>query len=432
MKKEKEYRIFMAAQEIAGIMSRLNNEFHEMGIRSDHYWLYDYNGTFYEDNNTGEKPRGFERYLKHTQKIRSAKRPLAKSWWTFIQMLDTLYILFYAICTYNHFIYIFGRGMFFFNRYLRRFGEAEFFLLKLFRKNVIMWMCGSDSRAPYCDIDVFDGNIVKIKEATEKKKKLLQMLEKYTVLIDYPASSHFHSKPYVHFGVFGVPIDSREGIASKKSSEIVILHAPSNLKAKGTEEIRAVIERIKNKYDIRYVEVTGVSNKELQKKILSADIVIDQLYADYPLPGLASECSINGIPVIVCGYYAECCEKTWVKPLPPNIFCMPEELEENLIRLIENEDLRKAIGEAEKEYINKYTKVDIVAKKVLSLLDGEIPEDWWFNPEDNDYIWGMGKSKDLITKHVVELVQSYGEKSLKLPENSVLRKKYMELVETKK
>ena len=38
----KKNKIFLGAQEIAGMMERLNNAFHQMGIKSDFFCLYGY------------------------------------------------------------------------------------------------------------------------------------------------------------------------------------------------------------------------------------------------------------------------------------------------------------------------------------------------------------------------------------------------------
>ena len=80
-----------------------------------------------------------------------------------------------------------------------------------------------------------------------------------------------------------------------------------------------------------------------------SDIAIDQLYSDTPMAGFAAEAGINGIPVIVGGYYAEVYKKILPGPIPPTVYCKPEELKENLIYLLEHEEERKRIGEEEKK-----------------------------------------------------------------------------------
>ena len=90
-----------------------------------------------------------KKFYIHSDKRCNATNEYEKNWWYFLQMWDILYIFFYVLFKYDLFIYIFGHGMFFYNKYLSRIEELEFFLLKIFRKRIVMWLCGSDSRAPY-------------------------------------------------------------------------------------------------------------------------------------------------------------------------------------------------------------------------------------------------------------------------------------------
>lgn len=419
----------MGAQEIAGMLGRLNRAFDDLGIKSEYYWLYNYKANYaYEDSNN--KPKGFQRYLKHTKKIRATQNKFLRFWWTFLQMWDTLYIFFHAIRTYNDFLYIFGHGMFYFNRYLRPIQELEFFLLKVFKKRVIMWLCGSDSRAPYCDVDIYKGDPKRLKSVTKKKKQNIRMLEKYATLIDYPASSHFHTKPYIQYGAIGVPVDENElakGVSSK-NEKIVILHAPSNKECKGSGIIQQIIEEIKSEgYNIEYVEVSGMPHSVVINKMASADIVIDQLYSDTPLAGFAAEACFNGVPVVVAGYYAEYYQEEWIKPIPPTIFCLPEEVKEKIIYLIENEDERQRIGQEEQDFVKQFNLSTEVAKKFCAIFDNAIPDEWWFHPNRNKYIWGCGLPKEKVVKNIVTLIDAYGMKALNISPENELYKHYQKI-----
>ena len=41
------------------------------------------------------------------------------------------------------------------------------------------------------------------------------------------------------------------------------------------------------------------------EKMAMSDIVVDQVYCDTPMAGFATEAAINGVPVVVGGYYAD-------------------------------------------------------------------------------------------------------------------------------
>lgn len=424
---KKQRKIFLGVQEIAGMLERLNNAFHEMGLRSDFYCMDRYSFVSEQDNKTI-----LRKYQIHSDKRVRAKSEFERNWWYFLQMWDILHVFLYALLRYDDYLFIFGHGMFFYNKYLSKIEELEFFILKLFRKRMIMWLCGSDSRAPYCDVYLHNcnGQVDRVFSATQKRLKRIRMLEKYMILIDYPASSHFHTKPYLVYNCIGVPVDDKERVQTDKkySNKSVIMHAPSNLKAKGTEVIRNTLKELKEEgYEFEYEEVTGLPHKAVLERINMSDIAIDQLYSDTPMAGFATEAGINGIPVIVGGYYAEEYKKILPQPIPPTVYCKPEELKENLIYLLEHEEERKRIGEEEKKYIEDNCLATTVAEKFLKIFDNSYPEEWIFDPNDNDYIWGGGVDKKLVTDSIVKLIDAYGPDSLCLDENSSLYKKYIQL-----
>lgn len=427
---KKQRKIFLGVQEIAGIMERLNNAFHEKGIISDFYCMDKY--RFTAENKEKDNINLLKKYYIHSEKRIQATKEVERNWWYFLQMWDILCIFFYVLFRYDDFIFIFGHGMFFYNKYLSKIEELEFFLLKLFRKRIVMWLCGSDSRAPYCDAYLYSCScqVDKVLNATRKRLKRIKMLERYMMLIDNPASSYFHSKPYLIFNCIGIPIDNKEKVnINKKSNEkITVLHVPSNQKIKGTENIRKIISEIKNEgYEIEYKEVSGLPHRIVLEKIAISDVAVDQLYSDTPMAGFAAEAGINGIPVIVGGYYAEDYKKILPQPIAPTVYCKPEELKENLIYLLEHEEERKRIGEEEKKYIEDNCLATTVANKFLKIFDNSYPEEWIFNPNDNDYIWGCGVDKKLVTDSIVKLIDTYGPDSLCLDENSSLYKKYIQL-----
>lgn len=430
MKKQK--KIFLGVQEIAGMMERLNNAFREMGMESDFYCMDKYTFTSEQKKNNTSILKKF--YI-HSDKRCNATNEYEKNWWYFLQMWDILYIFFYVLFKYDLFIYIFGHGMFFYNKYLSRIEELEFFLLKIFRKRIVMWLCGSDSRAPYCDAYLHACScqveeVFRVFNATKKRSKRIKMLEKHMILIDNPASSHFHTKPYLICNCIGIPIDDKEKIHTNKKSDgkVIVLHVPSNQKTKGTDTIRAIINEIKKEgHEVEYEEVSGLPHRIVLEKIAISDIAIDQVYCDTPMAGFATEAGINGIPVIVGGYYAEEYKKILPQPIAPTVYCKPEELKENLIYLLEHEEERKRIGEEEKKYIEDNCLATTVAEKFLKIFDNSYPEEWIFNPNDNDYIWGCGVDKKLVTDSIVKLIDTYGPDSLCLDENSSLYKKYIQL-----
>lgn len=430
MRIKRKRRIFLGAQEIAGMMERLNNAFHDMGIESDFYCIPEY--AF--DLKRKDVPI-LSKFRIHTKRKKYAVGEREKAWWSFLQMWDILRVFVYALFRYDSFIYVYGNGIFFHNRYLRKIEEVEFFILKIFRKKLVMWLCGSDSRPPYCDgANQFD-DIGKVCSVTREKAAKIKMLEKYMMLIDYPASSHFHTKPYLIFNCIGIPIDDKERVRIEKEDceKVRILHAPSDQIGKGTAIVRNILKELQEEgYIFEYVEVSGLPHSVVLEEMAKSDIVIDQVYCDTPMAGFATEAAINGIPVVIGGYYADVYKKVLPHPIAPTVYCNPEELKAKVIYLIEHEEERRCIGEKEREYVEKNCLSDIVANKFLRILDGYYPQEWMIDPADNDYIWGYGKNKEVVARDVTSLIDTYGTDVLCLNKEGTLYKKYMQLYQEEK
>lgn len=427
----KKIKIFMGAQEIGGKMGILCEAFKKIGIQAEYFCLYEYVAG---DKKLSNNSVILKIYKFHTEKIRGTKKRFVKRLWGICQMVDTLILFVYALAKYNTYIYIAGHGIFFYNYYLSKITELEFKILKLFKKNVFMWFCGSDSRAPYCGCDLYQNDYEKMRDACITISNNVRMIEKYATLIDYPSSAHFHTKPYIISNTLGRPVDSSELMTENhvdsENSVVRILHVPSKPQFKGTVEIRNIINEIKEEgYSIKYTELTGVKHSEVLKQFANTDILIDQMYSDIPLTGIGAEASINGIPVVVGGYYAEQYQKTLAKPIPPTVFCLPEDLKSKLIYLICNKEARIEIGNAEKKFINEYCLSNLVAKRFVAIIEGTEPESWWFKPETSNYIYGVSLSKQQVVHNVVEMIDRFGMDSLCIDNRYCLFEEYLHLYE---
>ncbi|MCI8918681.1 MAG: hypothetical protein HFH29_07930 [Eubacterium sp.] len=430
----KDYRIFLGTQEIAGVMLRLHNAFDDLGITNSYYCVPEYvYGTAEGGEYKNEELRHYDRHTEHVKKMYWANHRIRFRLWQLVQMFDVLWIFIKALFRYNAFIYIFGRGLFFRNFYLSHIQFLEYWILRLFHKRVVIWCCGDDTRPPYCGS--FDGDSKALKTVTKQKAKIVRMQEKYAVMIDFPASSHFHKRPYINYTSIGVPIDQNEiaGKKDKNKEKVVIFHAPSDQKWKGTQTIRKVIAHIKSLgFPVEYVEVTGVSHETVIEMIAESDIVVDQMFSDTPMAGFAAEAAANGIPVVVAGYYADYYKTQFCRPIPPTCFCRPDQLERMLISLIQDQQERIKVGALEKKFVMENWMSHDVAKRMLSLIDGTYPKEWLYDPKQNAYIWGAGNRKRWVAEKVVDLADHYGMKALCLPKQSILYQKYLKLYKKQK
>lgn len=425
----KKHKILMAPMEICGIMLKLHSEFEAKGIPHDFL-------TFYEYMPAGENIKAYEskklkkyyRIVEKCRKYRSQNRTMIVRLLQIPEMIQVLKIFIDSLLHYDTFIFFFGIGLFYCTHYLRYIEELEFFLYKLFRKRVVMIYFGSDSRPPYCGI--FEGNTEQLYEQTKNKAKMVHMHEKYTTIIGNPAASQFHTKPFIAYSAIFPIIGEDEIIEKDRISEkenMIVLHAPSRQRWKGTEEVREGIEKLKEKGEsFDYIELSGVPHEEVIKAIQNADVIVDQLYSDVPMAMFATEGAVNEKPVIVCGYYAEYCEKEQ-EITAPVCFISQKQWEKELQRLIHNKEERQRIGQAEKEYvINNYLACHVV-ERLLRVIDGEIPEDWIFDPQKSGYIWGACNKKSEVCQKVVALVDAYGLEALCINKKSKLLNRYKKL-----
>lgn len=423
------YSVFLGPCEECGIMQRLSKAFDDMGIQNHFYCLCD----TLEAEKSIRLPNdiyAMKLYWKHTDKIKTSCG-LQKRLYVLMQMFDCIWIFLHCLLRHDQFIYIFGHTIFYFNDYLRKIRYHELWILKLFRKKIIMLYIGSDSRAPYCGVDIYKN----LYRATRAQAKRVGKVEKYAdYVIDNPASSHFHRKKFINFFQIGVPMDESQivekdstGLDAEKGNRVVILHAPSVRKAKGTEDIEKIISELSRKYSIDYIEISGMPHDEVLNALKKADIVVDQAYTDTPLAALASEACINGVAVIVGGYYSEEIKKVFPSANLPTVYCMPEEIGERIELLINDARKRVEIGKRGKRYVLDHTMAPIVAKKLICMFEDVVPKEWFYDPEDATYLFGLGMRKDRFIERLIPMIDEYGFESLCLPSESKLLQGYKKL-----
>lgn len=424
MKRDDNLKIFMGPQEIAGIMGRLHKAFDDMGIINEYVCLCKHKFA-YDELPTSKK---LKMYWKYRRLQEEGKNKILLFFLEIGAAYDVLLLFIYSLLNYNAYIYIYGHGLFDCSPLLWRIQYVEFFLLKLFKKRVIVLLCGSDSRASYCSDMIKDA--MQMRKEVKKQKRKIRTLEKCAILIDNPASSHFHTKRYIRVGCMGLPVGINEIYESRESKgeTVVLLHAPSEMKCKGTAIIRKIVKEIKEMgLPIKYIEVSGVPHQVVLEKIAQSDILIDQVYSDTPMAGLAAEAAINGVPTVVSGYYSQYYKNMWKGPIPPSIYCEPLKLKENLIWLIQNKEERKKLGQSARDFVMNNWMAEQCAKRYIDIIQDTYSEEWLFEPSQNEYIWGGGMSKEEIISNVVTLVDQYGMKSLGLSPDSKLYKKYYNL-----
>lgn len=434
LRKKNKHRVVISPLE-TGFMVDVCAGLSEIGIPCTHY-------AFWKDkfgNPDNYKNKSLDKYFYFVNKSNESKKK--NRWgqarlWQIPEMLVVLSIFIKELFRSDTFIYIYERGMFFTSYYLKKHRELEFKILKLFKKKIIFWNVGSDSRPPYCGASYYLGENPSAEQLYTDACRIFEdvrISEKYGILIDMAASAHFHRKPYIDFLAVGLPICSNDkryyiDIEKEEREKVVIVHAPSNTEVKGTNLVRDTINQLRQEgYHIQYEELIGKKNDEVIKKLKTADIAIDQVYIDTPCARFAEEACICGVPVIVGSYIYEDFKAYTNCEIPPTVICHPNRLKDSIEYLINHKMDREKIGKAEQKFIKENWDAKNVAERILQIIDGNIPENWWVNPEKEGAVSGGGSSWERTCRNIEKLIDQYGMEGLLLSKKQKLYGEYQKI-----
>lgn len=416
-------RVSIGPGEVAGYFSRLKAGLEGLGVPCEHFVLSENQFSY------AESAYFLQHFYQKIPPIRNSKNRLIKVLGWVAEITVRFLVLVYATIRCDVFVFSgFGSFLWF----------HELFLLRLFRKKIIVVFLGSDARPPYFsgrhldDAGQYASSAQAFKEARSMYKKI-QRLEKFAdVIINHTATAQFFCRPFVRFAAVGMPIqitiNNKNKSESSHTQPIRILHAPSRPKAKGSSIFRQSIDELRDEgYVIDFVELIGVSNATVLQELQQCDFVIDELYSDVPLAMLATEAAIFGKPVIVGGYYSNnFSPENPDSQIPPSLYVEPNQIKGAIKNLIEDVDLRKLLGEQAFEFVSTNWNSRKVAGNYLRLIGGDIPKHWISNPMDLNYCFGWGLSKENWRKQVGEYVAQLGDDALMLNHNPILKQKVLD------
>lgn len=417
-------RIYIGNTEIAGYFSRLKQGFDQLGIKADLWFLS--RNKFYKDQ-MGPVVKLNQILFQWYKESDGLTGKMLKFLLIPSVVLLKVLILSYVIFRYDVFIL---NSHAYFNFY-------ELAVLKFFRKKIIFVCLGTESRPLYMSGNFIMSRYIKngkwqyekCFEEVEKQKRQMERIEKYAdVVINHPPTALFHSKPFITWLQIGFPcgdIPSHPVAREERSRIVKILHAPSNAVSKGTAEIEAMVMKLKDQgYPVEFIRLENVPNEKVIEIIKECDIVVDELYSDIPLGGLGTEASAAGKPVLSAGYYAQCIHLEHPDEIvPPSCFCHPDYLESELIRLVTDRTKRLETGAIAADFVQKNWTNKAVAKKYLQIIRGEVPANWYFQPENIKCVHGYGMQEDRLKKFIHGYVEAKGEDALFLNHNPVIKQK---------
>jgi len=424
-------RVFIGFTEVAGYFGNLQSALRSLGIRAD----------FVDESHHAFQYRrpsllAVLANFIHTALRRSAEtrnRPTAAAWWVAAlplrgaKAIVHCWLFAAALARYDAFIFCGGDSL------LPR--NADLPLLRRLGKRVIWVFTGSDHRPPYLDgiaVRRYRNDIASlIVEAGRVKARVSRAEQHADWVVALPASSQFHSRPFVNFLRMGIPfvLDQRLVVGANPFSGdgTRILHAPSEPGSKGTRWVRDCVQELRAKgYALDYVELSGCPHAEILAAIANCDLVIDDVFSDTPMAVLACEAAALGKPTVVTGYYADLIRDelptAWI---PPTMFEAPSQLAVAVEQLVADEARRAELGSRARRFVEEQWSPRAVAERFLRLIAGDVPGDWVVSSRDVQYLHGGGLTKRQVSETVRHVVAAGSDAALLLDHNPLLKEKLL-------
>lgn len=416
--KERRPRVFLGPIEVAGYYRALEAGLLALGVPALAVDLSDH--PFRYGSSAGRAPLVAQVALEcRRRRVRAGR---SAGLWKMAERFARLGLLLWSLPRID--VYVFGFG----DSILRL---HELGLLKLVRKRVVMVFHGSDLRPPYMDgptMGTESGNSIEKCEAlTARQKARAQRIERHAdLIVSHPLYSHFLERPYIRALALGLPlsdISASDGPRVATSGRVRVLHAPSSPAAKGTPRVRAAIDAlIAEGLPIDYVEVSGQPHAVVLRELETADLVVDQLYSDTPMAGLAAEAAGFGCPAIV----GSCDWDEIRRVIPPADAgpvkaCSPEDVAQAIREMVTDPDTRVALGNRARAFVLARSDPAEVAARLLRVIAGDAPPEWIDDPADTRHLCGAAMPSERVQSVVRDLVAQYGEQALRLDDKPELR-----------
>jgi glycosyltransferase involved in cell wall biosynthesis len=417
-------RVFVGLSDICGYYTQLERGFHEAGVPC----------TFvnaYPDRDYGRvsRPGRVGRFVEWVarRRIRAARGSLTRRFWTATEAGGLVLLLVHALVAFD--VFIFSGGITFL---LLR----DLWLLKLFRKKIIVVFHGSDSRPPYLNaasvgaegrFDVDDC----VRETRAIKRKL-RTIERYAdVIVNHSMSSHLHERRIVNWLYVGIPYGAGVGPAAHTSATdgaVIVVHAPTRPGPKGTSLIERAIASLQQKgHPIRFIKLVDQPHTQVLKALSECDFVVDELFSDTTMASFAAEAASFGKPVIV-GMQGFDALRRYTSPdaIPPALVCRADDVESTIERLVVDQEYRVELGREARRFLEEQWNPNRVAARFVRLASGDIPPEWWFDPNTIDYLHGWGLTDSRAREVIRTIVDERGPSALEVADKPALQRAFVD------
>jgi hypothetical protein len=417
----KKIRIFIGFSEVANVFSNLLKGFRGLGVQYT-FIVYGENPNKYEGDNSKNIFQEYFYYLNERM-IAHKKSRIISNFFYLIHVLLRVPLFIWALSRHDVFVFSYNSSF---------FGLYDLPILKFFNKKIIYYYFGSDGRPPYLNGNYIseEYNLSDVYNLSLDKYKKLKWIEKYsTYIISDLNYSQFFSTKIIDLLQIGIPINLEHIETNEemvRGGMINILHAPSSKKAKGSKIFSEIIEELKNEgHNINYIELSNVPNRIVLEGLIKCDFLVDELYSDAPMAGLATEAAYFAKPAIIGGYASFDSRKGVT---PPSLYVEPSKIKQAIVKLIVDKRFRIELGEKAKKYVAKYRTPEVVTNKFLQIVNDDIPDEWFFDAPKSDYFYGWAVSKENLKFFLKNYIEKYGKEGLFLSHNSNLENKILDFI----
>ncbi len=384
-------KIFIGTNDTANVMfhfykalNSLNYKVTALTFRSNKYFK---DNNYYQHNleNT------FLRWFPFAQKISTKKFEL------FFGIFRRIYVL--LLLPY----WIFKHDTFIFMTKSLLPSYIDLKIIKLFKKKIIWLFLGSEVRntdaflAEFTDVDR-DNWLLEFKnDDIQNKLYLMRVVEKYADKIySVPDQSSLAIKPYY---LLNIPFTMEHIKVETNQRKIpVLLHAPTSTFIKGTYYFENAIEKLKEEHiHFHYKRIQGVSNDQLIKEIINADIILDECILQGP--GLFGLESLAAGKIVLC------------RPTPgksyPIIEVTPKTVYEKLKEIILDDKKRDKLAKLGRNSVSKFNDPKEIVKNMLFDINEVVVEPTFYYKYYFHIVQKSNNIKPKIKKLDKEILKSF-------------------------
>src|SRR5258706_6271978 len=207
-------------------------------------------------------------------------------------------------------------------------------------------------------------------------------------------NAHLHERRLINWLQIGIPYEPGVDLPARSPAQgaIVVVHAPTRPDAKGTPLIDRAIASLQQKgHPIRFVKLIDQPHAHVLNALSECDFVVDELFSDTTMASFAAEAASFGKPAIV-GMQGFDKLRRFTSPdvIPPALVCRADDLESAIETLVVDREYRVELGRQARRFLEQQWNPARVAARFVRLASGDIPAEWWFDPNTLDYLHGWG------------------------------------------